>query len=285
MFAAVKGDAARDFLMQPRHLVARDFRDARDLRVVRLRVGAAEAHEAVVHLARLRLGERDAEVLRDRCGDRAAADVQPAWENLARLAEEQVRRARSDVQQDGAAFRVRVIVAERIVERHRRDLHDRRLQAARLCGGVDLVEEVGLDRRQDHLHLPAVARIEKLPVPHHFINRVRDILLRLERHDLLDLRRIAHTRQRDRTRENDVRCDRVVHTAALHPEFAHDLLDLELCLRRPRRVSGRVAEDLALLQPGQREAPVCISLKLGQTDRLRAEVQREDSFGCGHSCR
>ena len=54
VFAAIESDAARDFLVQPRHLVARDFGNACDLRVVRLGIRAAEAHESILHLARIR---------------------------------------------------------------------------------------------------------------------------------------------------------------------------------------------------------------------------------------
>ena len=138
-------------------------------------------------------------------------------------------------------------------------------------------------RGEDYLDLPAVSGVQELPVPHDLVDRVGDILLCLEADDLLDLRRVAHAGQRDRPRENHVRGDGVVHAAALEPEFGDELLDLELCLRRARRVRGWIPEDFDLLEPGQNQAAIGISLEFGQTDRLRAEIQCEDSLGCGHS--
>ena len=52
---------------------------------------------------------------------------------------------------------------------------------------IDLVKQVRLDRDQDHLNLLARAASDELVIPDYFVDRKRNILLRLEGNDPLDL--------------------------------------------------------------------------------------------------
>ena len=57
------------------------------------------------------------------------------------------------------------------------------------------------------------AASDKLVIPHHFIDRERDILLRLERNDFLNLF-LLDGRQIDETRKNRLRGQCIVYNAA-----------------------------------------------------------------------
>ena len=119
LLSAIKLDRLVDLNVQPRHDLARDFRNRRLLWIVRFLVRAAQTDEALFDLQPLRLRELEfgfgGKILCDRVG----ADVDPARIDFALLEEQQVAGLGADVQQHRASVQVAVIVAEGIAERRR----------------------------------------------------------------------------------------------------------------------------------------------------------------------
>ena len=90
----------------------------------RFRISAAQTDESIALLAKFRRAKRFTELLRDRRGDRAAADRNASAENFAGFDEKQVGRPRADIDEQRATAQLAVVVTKRVVERHRRDIHD-----------------------------------------------------------------------------------------------------------------------------------------------------------------
>ena len=187
LLGTVKADRTGDLRVETGHRVANHFRNARHIGILRLRVGPAEAHEAVAFFPLFRHAERLAKILGNGLGDGTAAVRDAAAENLVRLDENQIRAPRTDIDDQGTAADVAIVIAESVIDGHRGDIDDGGLEARRLDRVIDIVEQVGLDGDNDDFHLSGIATVHELVVPDHFIDRIRDVLLRLEGHDLIDL--------------------------------------------------------------------------------------------------
>ncbi len=151
LLRAIMTDRAHQFRVQSRHRAADDLRDARHIRIGGFRIGATQTNESVALLAKFRRANRLAKFLRDRGGDRAAANRNAAAENFpGSMKSRLVVRAPMSTSKR-AIGQLAVVVTKGVVERHRRDIHQHRLQAGCLDRGVDPFEQVGLDRDQHDL--------------------------------------------------------------------------------------------------------------------------------------
>ena len=99
LLRAVVTDGTHQLGVQPRHGAARYLRDAGNVGVCGLGIGASQTDEAVPLLANLRGRERLAEFPSNCGGDRIATDGKAARENFGRLNEENICSARSDIHQ------------------------------------------------------------------------------------------------------------------------------------------------------------------------------------------
>ena len=88
---------------------------------------AAKRHVAALDLQLLGLLERAAERLGDLLRDRVAGVRNGPRVDLLVLDKDQVRRLRADVENDVAARKTRIRVAQRVQHRHLRDVNDDRL--------------------------------------------------------------------------------------------------------------------------------------------------------------
>ena len=86
-----------------------------------------------------------------------------------------------------------------------------------LDGVVDLIEQIGLDRHDDHLDLRGVAAIHELVIPDDLVDRVGNVLLRLEGDDLIHLL-LADRRQLHEAREDRLRGNRVIDLSPFEPQ-------------------------------------------------------------------
>ena len=187
--------------MQSRHCAACHLRDPSNVRVCWFSIRTSEAHKTVTLLARFRRREWLAKFPGNCGGNRATANWNASRENFCRLDKEKICRARSDIHEQGAATQIAIIVAERVIERHGRDIDDRCVQPRLLNRTVDLIEQVNFNRNQYNLNWFAAPASHKLVIPNDLVDWERNILLRLERNDSLDLF-FVNRRKFDKTREN-----------------------------------------------------------------------------------
>src|SRR5207245_10908411 len=80
-----------------------------------------------------------------------------------------------------------VVIAERIIEGHRRNIDDGCVKPRFFNPTVDFVEQIDLDCDEDDLNLFVQATSNNLVIPDDLVNREGYSWLRLERSDLLDL--------------------------------------------------------------------------------------------------
>jgi hypothetical protein len=150
---------------------------------------------------------------------------------------------------------------------------------------VDFVEQVALDRDDQHLNLFAQPAAHELVIPDHFVDRERNILLRLECNDFVDLcsveRRQFHKAHKDRLRR-----DCVIHRRVMNLHFPHHLAyDTHRFVQREVRVTtlpglrieGRFAQPIIY----EDQSAVDRS-KFCETDRLRSEVESDQAGRAGH---
>src|ERR1051325_3222462 len=126
LLSAVVRNRAHQFCMKTGHGAARDFRNPAYIGIGRFGVSAPEPYKPVLLFTSFCRGERFVELPRDRTGNRAARQRNAAQENSSRLDEKNVRGPRTDIQEQGAVAYLGVAVAKRVVERHRRNVDDRR---------------------------------------------------------------------------------------------------------------------------------------------------------------
>jgi hypothetical protein len=281
LLRTVKADRARDLGVEARHRVADHLRHAGDVRIFRLGIGAAEADKTVALFPLLGHLERLVEILGDGLRDRAAAIRDAAAEDLVRLDEDEVRGPRTDVDDQRAAVDVAVVVAEGVIDGHRRDIDEHGFQLGLLDGVVDVVEQIGFDGDDDDFDLIGVAAIDELIVPDDLVNRVGDVLLGLEGDDLIDLL-FADRRQLDEAGENGLRRDRVIDLRALQLAGLHHLVEDELGLPETHRIHRGIGEQFPGLVRREDEPAVLPGLELGEPNGLGAETQTQDARGCCH---
>ena len=187
LLTAVKLDGLVDLNVQPGEHLSGNLGNRRLMGTVRFLVGATQAHEAFGNLDLLGFVELQlgflGEILRDGIGP----DVNAARVNIALLEEQQVAGLGTDVQQHGAAFEVAVVVAEGVAQRSRRDIDDLQAQTGTFRRLEQAFDHVFLDGDEQHLEFAGGSGAEDLIIPHDFLQREGDILLRLVLDDLCDL--------------------------------------------------------------------------------------------------
>ncbi len=186
--------------MEARHHAAHTLRDFVNHLALRTLVSAAESHERVRALQLLRVAEGKPKLVHDLLRDRIARHRHTSAEHPPLFQENQVRRARTDVYHQRALRQLGIIVANRVVQRHRSHIHQLRLQPRLLHGIRHLLDNFRLDRREHNVNLAALPA-DELAVPYHFVNRERHILLRFVQNDLVHLV-LVHGRQLDEAQEN-----------------------------------------------------------------------------------
>ena len=109
---------------------------------------------------------------------------------------------------------------------------------------VDFVEQVDLDCDEDDLNLFVQATANNLVIPDDLVDREGDILLRLERNDLVDLS-LLNCGQFHKTRKDRLPGQRIVYRAVFDVQLVHHLAQSDGHLRPAHFLSGGVAWDLA----------------------------------------
>ena len=197
------------------------------------------------------------------------------------LDENQVRRARAEIDQQRRAFQVAVIVAEGVVERHRRGVDDLRAEPAAFDGAVELIEQIGLDRHEHDFHLAVLAAADELIIPHDFLDRERHVLLRLEPDDLLDLF-LGDRGQFDEARKDVLTRNGVIDQPALDLEIVAQAGGRQPSLGQTGAFRTGIAEDLGLLVGVEHQTAIFGLVEFRETDGLRAEIQTDDASGSCH---
>ena len=268
--------------MQPGEGGTQDFRDPRNLVVQRLVLRACQPERAIAFLAKLGRGKWLVEFFRNRRSRGTPADRDAAGEDFTRLDKEKVRGSRADIDQQRTTAQLAVVVTKRVGERHRRQVHNRCAQPGFLDRSVNFLEQIRLDRDQDHLNLFAHAATNDLVVPDNFVDRERNVLLRLERNDPLDLfgldRRQFHEPREDRLLRHGV-----VNRPALDLQLVQHLAQSRDNLRASRGRLSRVGQELARAIAAQNQSAIWLKTKRRQLETLRAEIKRSDACPGGHS--
>ena len=125
------------------------------------------------------------------------------------------------------------------------------------------------------------AASNKLVIPHHFIDRERDILLRLERNDFLDLF-LVDGGQIDETRKNRLRGQCVVHKTAFDVQLGQHLAQSDRHLRSPDFFSRGFDWNLAQSIAEQDQPAMGLHAKFCQADSLRSKIETDDARRDSH---
>ena len=196
LLATVKLHRLIDLNVQLGHELPRDFGNGRLLRIIRLLIRTAQAHKALGNLDffcvikfQLRFGRK---ILRDD----VRAQIDAARKNFTLFKKQQVARLCTDVQQHGAIFELRIIVAERVAERGGRSIAQQQFQFRLLSHTEESLDDFRLDGDQQHFQFTTRGRAEDLIIPYDFAQRKRHVLLRFVLDNLTDLGRV-HRRQFD----------------------------------------------------------------------------------------
>ncbi len=200
LLAAVEVDRPRHLGVKAGHDVAGDLADLGDLHVLRLLVGPAEGDKAG-SFELVRLEKRHAEFRGEALGDRVARNRDGPRKHLALLHEQQVGGAGADIQDHRATFEIPVVVADGVVQRHRRNIHHDGFEAGSGDVVVQILDNVVLDRQQDDVQLAFRVAPDQLVIPADFLDRERYVLLGLVLDDLDDLR-LVNRRQFDKPGED-----------------------------------------------------------------------------------
>ena len=114
--------------------------------ILRFGVVSTEAHEPFFDFQFFPDGDLLLEFLGNGRADGVAAHRNASTEDALVLDEDEICRARSDIDQKRATAQIAVVVTKSIGERHRRDVENEAPQAPAVDGGVDFVELFRLDR-------------------------------------------------------------------------------------------------------------------------------------------
>ena len=160
------------------------------MRILGLFIGAAQTDKSFLDLDPLRFPERELGLVGEVLRDRICTNVDAPAVDLALLEKQQVAGLGPDIQEHGAPVEIAVAEPERIAEGGRRDVDQSDLEPG--CTGhlEQAVDNLVLDRDQQHFQFAGRGRTQDLVVPNDFLQRERDVLLRFVGHDLGDLRRV-----------------------------------------------------------------------------------------------
>src|SRR5580704_1975518 len=133
-------DRAHQLRMQSGHGAARQLRDAGDIVVRGVSVGASQTYKAVSLLASFCRLEGFAKFFGNCSGDRTPANGKTSRENSARLDKENIGCARPDIHEQRAVVDVGVTITKRIVECHRRHIDSGSKQPSFFRGTVNSIK-------------------------------------------------------------------------------------------------------------------------------------------------
>ena len=186
-------------------------------------ISPAEGHKGVGSLQIFGVRVIHVELAHDVLSDRVASHRKTACKDAPLFDEYQVRRAGTDVHHQSAAGQIIIIVPDRVVERHRRHIHQIRVKPGFADRIRHLFDHLRLDGGQQHIHFAGRAA-DELVVPNHLVNGKRHILLCLVENDLIDPLRI-HRRKLHITREDRLARNGHQRGPGLYAGFAHHAPD------------------------------------------------------------
>ena len=128
------------------------------MRVIRLFISAAQADEAHLDFEPLRFRKREPAFLGKILGNGIGPDVDAARVDAAFLEEEQVAGLGANIQEHGAALQVAIIIAKGVTEGGRSDVDQLQAQAGGFGDPEQALDNVGLDRHQQHFQFAAGRR-------------------------------------------------------------------------------------------------------------------------------
>src|SRR6266480_67252 len=166
---------------------------------------------------------------------------------------------------------IAVAVAKGIVERHRRNIDNRCAQTRLLNHAIDPVEQVDFDRDEYDLNLLVPTASNKLVIPDDFVDWKRNVLLRLERNDSLDLF-LLHRRQFHKTLKNRLPGDGVINAAVFDLQLVHHFTQSNGYFGVPNFPPNQLSRDFAETIVEQHQPTVGLYTKFCQAYGLRAEV-------------
>ena len=138
-----------------------------------------------------------------------------------------------------------------------------------------------LNRDQDYLNLLVQPGSDHLIIPNHVVDRERNILLRLEGDDLLQLF-VFKRWQFNKTRKNRLRGQRAIHRAVFDMQLAHHFTQRDsrlvqcsvgLATLASRRIERRFPQ--TIIQ--QDQATVSLDAELCQTNGLGPEIEADQA--------
>ena len=127
----------------------------------------------------------------------------------------------------------------------------------------------------------AGAAPDKLVIPDYFLERERNILLRLERNNPFSLL-LADSWQLHEARENAFFRDGVIDVSALDLEFSQHLAHRGGDLFRSHALGRRIDKNVARQITTQDQPARRLGAKFRELDALRTKIERDDACPGGH---
>ena len=161
--------------------------DLRLFGVVRFFISTAQTDKTFVDLKLFRLSKRHLGLSGKLLGDRVGSNIQGAAEETAFFKEKDVACFGTDIQKHDAFIALAVGVTKSIGERRHRNVHHLEVASGIGCGTEEALYQVTLDGDQKNFHGSVSGSTYFLIIPHHFIQRKRNILLCFVLNDLCRL--------------------------------------------------------------------------------------------------
>ena len=272
LLPAVKLDGLVNLNVQPRHDLPRDLGDRRLVRVLRLFIRPAQTDKALGDLHLLRVVKAQLGFGRKLLRDRVGPNIDPAGVDLALLEEEQVAGLGPDIQEHRAAVQIAVIKPKSIAQGGRGNIDQLQAQARGFGRAEQALDDIGLDRHQEHFQLPVGRRAQDLVVPDHFFQGKRHVLLGLILDDLRDLGGVDRGELDEFGK--DVKARRAnVGFARAKASFGEELLDRLAQDRFPRALLGAFQAQRTDAITFELESSGLVQLKLRRLQSACSKVQ------------
>ncbi len=191
--------------------------------------------------------------------------------------EQKIGRARPEIDDHGAALEVAVIVTDRVVERHRGDIHDVRPQSAGFHAFGEFFDDVTLDGQEHDLQFPLRVAAEQLIIPNDFIDGEGDVLLGLILDDLRDLG-LIDGRQFDEPGEHGLAGNAEHDTPGLDVSLADHIANGGHDERLAVFFVFGIDPEFGVVEIRQAQSLALGGLKFAYLDSGSADVQRQHSL-------
>ena len=250
-------------------------------RLVELRgMPSSESDHSVGKLGIFRFGKGHVILLCNGRGKNGSSNRNAAGEELGAFRVNQVGGLGSDIDQQSAFLQIRVIIAQRIVERSRCGVHQTRSQTGFGNDGVQVIERLGLNGHQNDFGVDS-ARFQLFPVPNNLIDGEGNVLLRFEFHQLVHSF-VLERRELDEANEDRLSSKGVCRLLAAELQALGEFFDCQLDLRNASRLGRRIGEDTSCPVGFQNQ----VILGGGENTHgnpLRANVQCDDRLCVSHN--